>query len=184
LKAVAGKKGKDDDGDDPIAQHLALRLKAGSLTSVISAADAKKMGLVTKTPVETKPPKPAAGKVVAPKVPANKENQETENKKTPAAKTSFKVAATAATAFPGKKGAAADDDDDPIDASLKERMKAGSLNSVVPADKKASAKLIASKPASMAIKPKEEKKVEEKKQAAEKSKAPEPVAKKEVKEKK
>lgn len=71
---MAGKKGKDDDSEDPIAQHLAIRMKAGSLTSTISAVEAKKMGLIKTIPTETKPPKPVAGKVVPGKVPANKEN--------------------------------------------------------------------------------------------------------------
>jgi hypothetical protein len=33
---TSGKKGKDDDSDDPIAQAMALRIKAGGPTSVIS----------------------------------------------------------------------------------------------------------------------------------------------------
>lgn len=161
-------------------------MKAGSLTSVISAADAKKMGLKTAPTAEVKPPKAVASKdkpVTTPKVPANKENTDTENKKGPASKTSFKVAGTAA-AFASKKGAA-DDEDDPIASSLNERIKAGSLNSVVPADKKATSKLVASKPATMNAKPKEEKKVEEKKAAPEKpvTKTAEP-AKKEAKDRK
>lgn len=42
----AKKTSKDDDAaDDPIAQAIKLRIAAGGLTSVISAADAKKMGL-------------------------------------------------------------------------------------------------------------------------------------------
>ena len=36
---------KDDDKDDPIAQHLKAREKAGGITTILSAADAKKAGL-------------------------------------------------------------------------------------------------------------------------------------------
>lgn len=36
---------KDDDTDDPIAQAFKLREKAGGITSVLSAAEAKKLGI-------------------------------------------------------------------------------------------------------------------------------------------
>ncbi len=45
--------GKDDDSDDPIAQAMALRIKAGGVTSVISAVDAKKAGVKIPTPAAT-----------------------------------------------------------------------------------------------------------------------------------
>lgn len=107
-------------------------MKAGSLNSVISAADAKKMGLIKTTTVEpkdksskatgTKDPKEAKDKkdpVVA-KVPG-KENQDSENNKKPiTAKTSFKAAGTAATIV-GSKKKGADEEDDPIALSLAER---------------------------------------------------------------
>jgi hypothetical protein len=142
-------------------------MKAGSLTSTISQAEAKKMGLITTIFTPPKP-KPASSKEIKDKAAAvkvpGKENLESENKKV--GKTSFKVAGTAAAMIGNKK--AGNDEEDPIEASLKERMKAGSLNSVVAGDKKATSKLVASKPATMAAKVKEEKKVEEKKPVVEK----------------
>lgn len=53
--AASGKKptaGKDDDSDDPIAQAMALRIKAGGVTSVVSAPDAKKAGVKQPTPAQ------------------------------------------------------------------------------------------------------------------------------------
>ena len=77
------KKGKDDDGDDPIAQAMALRMKAGGPTSVITPAEAKKLGLLKTTTTavmaaeklkagvdKSKP----AGQKEEKKTPANKEN--------------------------------------------------------------------------------------------------------------
>lgn len=48
---VVGGKKTGDDSDDPIAQAMALRIKAGGPTSVVSAADAKKLGLIKATAV-------------------------------------------------------------------------------------------------------------------------------------
>lgn len=44
--------GKDDDSNDPIAAAMALRIKAGGPTSVVSASDAKKGGAGNKETVK------------------------------------------------------------------------------------------------------------------------------------
>jgi hypothetical protein len=74
LAEKPGKKGSEEL-DDPIAYHIAIRMKAGSLNSTISQADAKKMGLITTIPTAKTSTKVVPGKDLKPgKVPANKEN--------------------------------------------------------------------------------------------------------------
>lgn len=126
-----GKKGKDDDSDDPIAQAMAIRIKAGGPTQVISAADAKKMGLKVTAPPVSKPAdkgKPIGAKEEK-KVPVakDKENQDTENKKLPGDKAKITpgiAKARPSISQPGKKGEA---EEDPIEKSLAERIKAGGV---------------------------------------------------------
>lgn len=135
---------------------MALRIKAGGPTQVISAADAKKLGIkVAEKIIKDVGIKPADKKAVKEeKKIGGKENQETENSKKPTAPADAKKpvgatatskikaagnAITASNAFAGKKGTK-DGDDDPIEESLNLRIKAGGVTQVVAADKKAAAK--------------------------------------------
>lgn len=110
---------------------MALRMKAGTQVSVISAADAKKLGLITSTAkalatnkvggVADK--KPATGKPEEKKVPSNKENLDAADKskvldkKANTVATKVKaVAHVVGTAASSKKNK--DDEEDPIDKSL------------------------------------------------------------------
>ena len=46
----------NDDSEDPIAQSLAIRVKHGGITTVVSAADVKKSGGLIKTTTTTTTP--------------------------------------------------------------------------------------------------------------------------------
>ena len=127
---------------------MALRIKAGGPNSVISQADAKKMGLL-KTTVNVvtaaeKLKKPIVNAKEEKKTGASNKDAPEEKKASgggqatklpakngPITKQSIISAATAGV----KKGAS--DDSDPIEESLNIRKKAGGVNEVVPLDKKA-----------------------------------------------
>ena len=171
---------------------MALRIKAGGPTQVISAADAKKLGIkVAEKVVKDTGIKPADKKAVKEeKKVGGKENIEADNsKKTPATvngvkppgvtttTTKVKTAVntiSASNAITGKKGAKDANDEDPIEESLNLRIKAGGVTQVVAADKKAGTKPAPAvsktsakeAPVKEAPKKPEEKKVEEKKSSA------------------
>ena len=119
---------------------MALRIKAGGPTQVISVADAKKLGIkVVEKIVKDAGIKPAGGekKVKEEKKVVGKENQETENgkkasadpKKPVTAVTKVKTAGNAvsgANPISGKKGKDGDEAD-PIEDSLNQRIKAGGV---------------------------------------------------------
>lgn len=118
---------------------MALRMKAGGATSVITAADAKKLGIkVVEKVIKDAGIKNAGDKKTKEEKKVGKENQETENKKPeakkptgPAATGASKVktavnAVSAAGAIGSKKGKDADEPD-PIEESLNLRIKAGGV---------------------------------------------------------
>jgi len=119
-----GKKGKDDDNDDPIALATKYREQFGGPTAVVSAADAKKLGLKV-TKVEPKDPKKIEPKGVKPAGADPKNKLEAEKKPAPGIKPTPKGSNTKVP--PVGKKAGAEDDDDPIGKSLAERVKAGGV---------------------------------------------------------
>lgn len=120
---------------------MALREKAGGPNSVISPAEAKKLGLAIK-PVETKI---TAKPIVDPSI-----------KSTPKITTSKVNIGPSSTPANKKTGKEDELAEDPIASSLAEREKAGGVTQVV-AEKKGAAKLSGSTlPKTMGAKPKEE----------------------------
>ena len=105
-KAGAGKKGKDDDNDDPIALHMKYREQFGGPSAVVSAADAKKLGLKV-TKVETKDPKKIEPKGVKPVGADPKNKVDAEKKPAPGIKPTPK-ASNSKVPLIGKKGGAED----------------------------------------------------------------------------
>ncbi|CDW71249.1 UNKNOWN [Stylonychia lemnae] len=168
-ESVAGKKGgKDDDSDDPIAKSLALRIKAGGISEVISQAEAKKLGLIKTTvtaPADKNGTKPTSNATTDKKAPGTTApaNGTTEEKKQGTAVKDNKISKPApaiqkGTGFGGDKKKGAADEADPIEESLKLRIKAGGLTEVVPLDKKAAAAQATKKDAPKTAEKKEEKK--------------------------
>lgn len=116
--------GKDDDSDDPIAQSLAQRMKAGTITSVVSTADPKKSGAGVKpTAVTARDTIKPADKPTRPQTAVLPKS--VEEKKVPAPVAKIEPKKLTATKPAGK------DEEDPIEKSLAERVKAGGVSAVI-----------------------------------------------------